>query len=91
MTAARASRLKPTAPPAPVLRSHPELPARDFKAVREDIPTACGRVVERQKRAEGGGNLYRLWEPVAPGSDYAKTWRDAAGKTWGSPARAAPT
>jgi hypothetical protein len=60
-------------------RSHPDLPARDYAADREAIPTACGRMVERLKR-EARTHLYRLWEPVLAGSTYRVTRN---GGTWG--------
>jgi hypothetical protein len=83
VTAAARTRAPRIAPAMSIVtRSHPELPPRDYAAEREAIPTACGRMVDRQKRAEGG-HLYRLWEPVFEGSDYATTRLDCAGKSWG--------
>lgn len=83
MTAARARAHAPRLAPALSLapRSHPELPARDFAAEVEIIPTACGRLVERRKQ-DSRSHLYQLWEPAVAGNHYGTT-RVIGGKAWG--------
>ncbi len=77
-------------------RSHPELPPRNYAAVREAIPTACGRLVIREyvfepppasppgsKPTPRGFHLYQLLEPVLAGASYSETRTDRTGRVWG--------